>query len=107
MGHDASGHSKNTLQVKVAINDPPDMITPEMLGQVTFLAAPQPADTVKTKQQPLRSAGPAIARRRPEGSASIWVADFERRRPRQTIQLGRAGTSNSSRSLEASIRRTS
>ena len=34
---------KNTLQVKVAINDPPEVITPEMLAQVTFLSGARAA----------------------------------------------------------------
>ena len=40
---------KNTLQVKVAINQPPAMITPEMLAQVTFLAPRQATDTTATR----------------------------------------------------------
>jgi len=33
---------KNTLQVKVAVNNPPAVIKPEMLGKVTFLAPASP-----------------------------------------------------------------
>ena len=84
---------KNTLQVKVAINNPPLMITPEMLGQVTFLAAPQPTDTAKMKQQPLRLLIPRSLATGSEGSASVWVANFDKGTAhQQTIQLGRAGT---------------
>ena len=84
---------KNTLQVKVAIDNPPLMITPEMLGQVTFLVAPQATETVKTKQQPLRLLIPRSLAIGSEASATVWVADFEKGAARQqTIQLGRAGT---------------
>lgn len=84
---------KNTLQVKVAINNPPEMITPEMLGQVTFLAPPQATATVKTQQQPLRLLVPRSLVAGGEGSASLWVADVEKGVARQqTVKLGRAGT---------------
>jgi HlyD family secretion protein len=84
---------KNTLQVKVAINNPPLMITPEMLGQVTFLAAPQATDAAKSKQQPLRLLIPRSLANGSEGSATIWVADFEKGvAHQQSVQLGRAGT---------------
>jgi multidrug efflux pump subunit AcrA (membrane-fusion protein) len=84
---------KNTLQVKVAIDQPPDVITPEMLGQVTFLAPPQATKTATTQQQPLRLLVPRSLVASSEGSASLWVADTGRGVARQqNVQLGRAGT---------------
>ena len=53
---------KNTLQVKVSITDPPQVITPEMLAQVTFLAPPQPEETASC-----RRAAAATARAAPAG----------------------------------------
>ena len=76
---------KNTLQVKVAINNPPLMITPEMLGQVTFLAAPQPTDTAKTKQQPLRLLIPRSLATGSEGSAFDMGCRFRKRRCPPTV----------------------
>lgn len=84
---------KNTLQVKVAINDPPAMITPEMLGQVTFLAPPQATETAKTQQQPLRLLVPRSLLAGSGNTASLWVADFAKGvAHQQSVQLGRAGT---------------
>ena len=84
---------KNTLQVKVAINNPPEMITPEMLGQVTFLAPPQAKDTAKTQQPPLRLLVPRSLVAGSGTSASLWVADNAKGiAHQQSVQLGRAGT---------------
>ncbi|MEX0642459.1 MAG: efflux RND transporter periplasmic adaptor subunit [Pirellulales bacterium] len=84
---------KNTLQVKVAINQPPDVITPEMLAQVTFLAPSQPSDTAGTDQEPLRLLVPRALVAGTEGSSSVWIVDpLSGAACRQTVQLGRAGT---------------
>ena len=45
---------KNTLQVKVLIHDPPAVIKPEMLVQVTFLAPELPGNKDIADQDPLR-----------------------------------------------------
>jgi hypothetical protein len=84
---------KNTLQVKVAINDPPQVITPEMLGQVTFLAAPQPVSAETAGEDPLRLLVPRSLVADDEGVASIWVANMEKSAAeRKQVELGRAGT---------------
>ena len=84
---------KNTLQVKVAINDPAVVVTPEMLGQVTFLAAPQPVTADAGKQQPLRLLVPRQLVAGGEGGSTVWLADIARGVARQqTVELGRAGT---------------
>lgn len=84
---------KNTLQVKVAINDPPQVITPEMLGQVTFLAAPQPATAEIAGEEPLRLLVPRSLIEAEEGGSSIWVANPERGiAERRAVEVGRAGT---------------
>jgi multidrug efflux pump subunit AcrA (membrane-fusion protein) len=84
---------KNTLQVKVAINDPPQVITPEMLGQVTFLAAPQPVSAETAGEDPLRLLVPRSLVAAEEGGASIWVANPERGiAERRSVEVGRAGT---------------
>lgn len=84
---------KNTLQVKVAIDDPPAVITPEMLGQVTFLAPPLATDAVDA-QQSLRLLIPrALVVAGDGGGSFVWLADVERGVARlQPVQLGRAGT---------------
>jgi RND family efflux transporter MFP subunit len=65
---------KNTLQVKVALTNPPPALRPDMLVQATFLAPPS-----------VTAAGPAPARLRlllprslvesDEGGPCVWVAD--------------------------------
>lgn len=84
---------KNTLQVKVAIDDPPAVITPEMLAQVTFLAPPEPVENSKEEHQPLRMMIPRQLVIGGDGSSAVWLADVERGIARQQqVQLGRATT---------------
>jgi len=84
---------KNTLQVKVAIKDPPEVITPEMLAQVTFVAPPQPAKAVADKKEPLRMLVPRQLVAGAEGGSTVWIADvLQGVAHQQTVQLGRAGT---------------
>jgi HlyD family secretion protein len=84
---------KNTLQVKVAITQPPAMITPEMLAQVTFLAPRQTTDTADTSHEPLRLLIPRSLVIGADGSSSVWIVDpVTSGARRQSIQLGKAGT---------------
>lgn len=84
---------KNTLQVKVAIKDPPEVITPEMLAQVTFVAPPQAVKAIAGKQEPLRLLVPRQLVSGGEGGTMVWLADVEHGVARQqAVQLGRAGT---------------
>jgi multidrug efflux pump subunit AcrA (membrane-fusion protein) len=84
---------KNTLQVKVAIDDPPHVITPEMLAQVTFLAPPQPVESANEEHEPLRMMIPRQLVGGAAGSSVVWLADLERGVARQqAVQLGRAAT---------------
>ena len=84
---------KNTLQVKVSIADPPQVITPEMLAQVTFLAPPQPEETAAANEPPLRLLVPRPLVADAGSGASVWVADTAAGVARQLpVQLGRAGT---------------
>jgi len=84
---------KNTLQVKVSITDPPQVITPEMLAQVTFLAPPQPVETADSDEPPLRLLVPRPLIVDAESGATVWIADTVAGVARQQpVQLGRAGT---------------
>lgn len=85
---------KNTLQVKVAIDNPPVVITPEMLGQVTFLAPPQATKSAVADTEPLRLLVPrSLVVTVDGGGASLWVADALQSVARlQSVQLGKAGT---------------
>lgn len=84
---------KNTLQVKVAVINPPDMIRPEMLGQVTFLAPEQPESQSDESEERLRILVPQQLVANGEGGAHVWLADRETKTARrQSVTLGRAGT---------------
>jgi len=65
---------KNTLQVKVAIDNPPPVIKPDMLVQVTFLALPQPAASAKSEPV-MRIAAPLALIDGTGDSATAWVAN--------------------------------
>lgn len=84
---------KNTLQVKVAIDNPPSVIRPEMLAQVVFLAPETPQAKTNSEQQPLRLLIPKELVLNENRSVSVWVADSAQGLARrQSIQIGRAGT---------------
>jgi multidrug efflux pump subunit AcrA (membrane-fusion protein) len=64
---------KNTLQVKVAIDDPPPSIKPDMLVQVTFLAPPR--EIAAAAQPTTRIAAPRSLIEGSGEQATVWVAD--------------------------------
>ncbi len=84
---------KNTLQVTVAIDDPPAELTPEMLVRATFLS-PQPAETeAESPQPPLRLLVPRPLVETGNGQTTVWLADrLAGRARKQTVVLGKAGT---------------
>lgn len=84
---------KNTLQVKVSIDEPPGVLKPEMLVQVTFLAPEVPSDESDGSESPLRLLVPRDLVQSGEGGSSAWVADTTHGVARErSIQLGTAGT---------------
>jgi hypothetical protein len=84
---------KNTLQVKVSITDPPAVITPEMLAQVTFLAPPKQESTASSDDLPQRLLVPRTLISDSDTGTSIWIADLATGvARRQPVQIGRAGT---------------
>lgn len=79
---------KNTLDVKVAIKDPPADLRPDMLARVTFLAAPEPSSDTKPSEQ-LRLLVPAPLVETSEAGSRVWVADQVTGQARaRTIKLG-------------------
>jgi len=65
---------KNTLQVKLTIDDPPPVLKPDMLVQVTFLAPPRP--NAEGSSPPLRLLAPREVILPGSGSdATVWLAD--------------------------------
>jgi len=84
---------KNTLQVKVSIDDPPQVIKPEMLAQVTFLAPKLPGKQTAGEENPLRLLVPRELIEAGEGRATVWVADLAQGvARRKSVQIGRAST---------------
>jgi HlyD family secretion protein len=78
---------KNTLQVKVALKEPQPILKPEMLVQVTFLAAARPDPAGDSNR--LRLLVPRQLVLSGEGGARVWVADQVAGSARyQTIKLG-------------------
>ncbi len=80
---------KNTLQVKVAVNEPPAVIKPEMLGKVTFLAPAPPTTEQTAKEVPLRLFIPQNLVMEDDGTTSVWVADLTGRiAKRKSVEVG-------------------
>lgn len=84
---------KNTLQVKVSIDNPSLVIRPEMLAEVTFMAPPLPQSEDGAQKEALKLLIPKALVQQAERGAWVWVveaaSDVARKR---TIQLGRAET---------------
>ena len=79
---------KNTLEVKVAITDPPEMFRPEMLVEVTFLAVGA-EDKNANSSDPLRLLIPSQLIQNQNGASFAWVADQSKGiAVRQPIELG-------------------
>ena len=80
---------KNTLQVKVGIDAPPEVIKPEMLAKVTFLAPAVVGDVVEG-EQPLRIFVPQSL----VNGDAVWVADVSAKLARlQPVEVGRSSAS--------------
>ncbi len=81
---------KNTLQVKVAIKDPPPTLRAEMLVQVTFLAPPAPKDGAPSEV--VRLLVPRGLVEASDGVARLWVADQAAGLARwKAVKLGAVG----------------
>ena len=84
---------KNTLQVKVAVTDPPEVIKPEMLAKVTFLAPASPVSEGSEEESPLRLFVPQTLVQDADGGQAVWVADLTQGvAERRSIQIGRGAT---------------
>jgi HlyD family secretion protein len=65
---------KNTLQIKLAIDEPPAVLKPDMLVQVTFLAPPRPSGGTGLSAS-LRVLAPRQVIEGTGSEATVWVAD--------------------------------
>jgi RND family efflux transporter MFP subunit len=83
---------KNTLEVKVAIDDPPPVFKPDMLVDVTFLAPKQLEQSVEPSQE-LRIYIPQHLILQGESGSFVWVGDQSSNVAWKTaIQIGSSGT---------------
>jgi len=85
---------KNTLEVKVAIVDPPSVFKPEMLVVVTFLAPERPEQTTPPTQETQEVTLYVLQQlvQQAEGGPFVWIADqSDGVARRASIQLGAAG----------------
>jgi len=81
---------KNTLEVKVSLDDPPSVLKPEMLVDVTFLADKQEQPSEPSEE--LRIFIPNKFVREGEGGKFVWVADRSAGVARKvSVDLGRPG----------------
>ena len=65
---------KNTLGVKVAIDTPANVLKPEMLVEVTYLA-PKPSETLATDTNEIHLFVPQQLILKDEGGSFVWIAD--------------------------------
>jgi HlyD family secretion protein len=83
---------KNTLQVKVEISNPPPVFKPEMLVDVTFLAAKQPERTSEVSQEVRLYVLRQLIHQDDDGSF-VWLADQSDGIARKTtVKTGAAGS---------------
>ncbi len=82
---------KNTLQVKVAIEDPSPELKPEMLARARFLAVPDPDAKEDTMRAAERLFVPEDTLQEHEGESFVWLADqVDNVARRQPVSPGRA-----------------
>lgn len=80
---------KNTLEVKVAIKNPPPTIRPEMLVTATFMATPNPGTDTATETARERILIRKDLVTSVDDAPAVWVAAFDRTARLQPIRLGR------------------
>jgi multidrug efflux pump subunit AcrA (membrane-fusion protein) len=84
---------KNTLQVKVAITDPPPVFKPEMLVDVTFLAPQRESSDRAPQAEEVKLYVLSGWIHTDDQDAYVWVADPLNQRARKTrVQTGATGS---------------
>jgi hypothetical protein len=81
---------KNTLEVKVAILDPPPAVRPEMLVQATFLAPETPGASGDGARQVARLLVPRAVVEEDGTERFVWVAAADGTARRRRVTLGNA-----------------
>ena len=82
---------KNTLEVKVALIDPPSNVCPEMLVTATFLSPEMPAGT-DVQTQVKRILVPKALVESSDASSFVWIVDDQQRAMRREIALSKNAT---------------
>ncbi len=83
---------KNTLEVKVEVEDPPPTIRPEMLVTATFLAPPTPESQLDEVQETERLLVPRDLVVTSEQGTAVWIVTADGTAALQSVTLGKAGT---------------
>jgi hypothetical protein len=83
---------KNTLEVKVAVKNPPPTIRPEMLVQATFLAPEKPGSEAEATEEQQRLLIPRSLVEATADGSFVWIADASGTARHERIKLGNAGT---------------
>lgn len=83
---------KNTLEVKVAIHDPPPAIRPEMLVTATFLALPSVSSQAEESEEHERLLIPRQLVESDESGSAVWIVAPDGTARRQAVELVKAGT---------------
>lgn len=84
---------KNTLEVKVVLDDPPSLFKPDMLVEITFLSTGSGADGPTVDDRPRHFVPRALVRSDAEGNY-VWLADQASGRVRRvgvTMGVGAPG----------------
>ena len=84
---------KNTLEVKVAITDPPPTIRPEMLVTTTFIAPPT-ENSGEESEESERLLVPRQLVEQGEAGSTVWIVDGDGLARKRGVGLGRAGTAD-------------
>jgi RND family efflux transporter MFP subunit len=80
---------KNTLQVKVAVTDPPAVLKPDMLVEVTFLSPPSSLPKSEGSDSPLTLVIPPELIVHSGDESSVWIVDQQQGAARlKPITLG-------------------
>jgi multidrug efflux pump subunit AcrA (membrane-fusion protein) len=83
----AANIQKNTLEVKVGIDEPPATIRPEMLARVTFIS-PAIESSSASEQTRERILAPRSLLLRQGDQTSVWLVDAESKSQMRSVRVG-------------------
>ncbi len=83
---------KNTIEVKVAIDQPPDGIRPEMLASASFLAVASESNASESHKEKLTLFVPRELVQSNDRGKFVWIVDVSNRAIRRRVVIGTAKT---------------